>query len=497
MNNTRHHGLPSLSIAYAKQSLGYVEKERIAGMVHLGIGAFHRAHQAWYTQKAMELEGGNWYVVGVSLRSANVASQLNPQNGLYTIVEQSSDSTTCCVNDSVLDVLVAPESPGKVINVMSQEYIHIVTLSITEKGYCSEPASGELNIKHPDIVHDLAHLESPITAIGFLVAAIKHRIKQNVPPFTVISCDNLPENGRLLQQMVLSFAQHISPALARRIETDYCFPCTMVDRIVPAISHDYRLRYTKKLGYYDAGLVLTEPFTQWVIEDCFAGPRPAWEHAGALVTNDVAAFETMKLRLLNGSHSAIAYLGFLANKQYVADVMSVNTLATFIRYVMLQELLPSVKVPVGIDSLHYCEQLTERFNNPNLPYRTDQIATDGSQKLPQRLLNPLRHQLKHDANITGICYVLAAWMVYVSGSDLASKPIEVKDPLATDLAQMAKKYKQNNREWVFNILCIDAIFGKDLRHNSRLCDELTDCLTKLRESADVESTLSKYMDIGS
>jgi fructuronate reductase len=491
MNNQQ---LPSLSLQYAKQFLGYVEKERLAGIVHLGIGAFHRAHQASYTQQAMKLDGGNWHVIGVSLRSPNVANQLNPQNGLYTIIEQGTDNNNYSVNDTVVEVLVAPEAPEKVIDAMCQKHIHIVSLSITEKGYCYEPASGELNLQHPDIIHDLANIDSPTSAIGFLVAAMQQRIADDMPPLTVISCDNLPDNGRLLQQMVLAFAQQISPVLAQNIASQYSFPCTMVDRIVPATSQEDVERYANELGYRDAGLVLTEPFTQWVIEDNFAGPRPAWEKAGALFTKDVAAFETMKLRLLNGSHSAIAYLGYLADKKYVADVMDVETLANFIKHLMQHELKPSVKVPFGIDITQYCEQLVARFKNTNLHHRTYQIAMDGSQKLPQRLLNPLRHQLKSNGEITGICYVLAAWMVYVSGYDLSKNLIQVQDPIKDELAEFAISYQQSDPLWVSKILSIEAIFGKDLQHNTRLQDTLADCLSKLRQHGNVELTLSSHMD---
>jgi fructuronate reductase len=441
----------------------------------------------------MQLAGGDYHIIGVSLRSASVANQLNPQDGLYTIVEQGSEGTKTTISSAISEVIVAPNAPSKVLDAMCQPNIHIVSLTITEKGYCHDPASGKLNLHHKDIAHDLSHLEAPRTAIGFLVGAMQRRIALQLAPMSIISCDNLPDNGHLLKQMVLTFAQKIDHKLALRIESEYTFPCTMVDRIVPATTEQDIAKFSAQLGYIDEAMVVTEPFTQWVIEDKFAGLRPAWEHAGALITDDVRAFETMKLRLLNGSHSSIAYLGFLANKKYVADVMSVEVLAAFVDYIMHKEILPSVEVPTGIDISHYCQQLLKRFANPNLHHQTYQIAMDGSQKLPQRLLNPLRHQLETGGSVIGICMVVAAWMQYASGFDLNKQAIEVQDPMARELAQITK-HALTSESWVTEMLELDAIFGEDLKHHTHLVQTLTTCLEQLRADANIEQTLNNFMD---
>ena len=485
--------MPRLQAELASSNLGYKNTPRVAGIVHIGIGAFHRAHQGHYTQRAMELDGGDWHTIGVSLRSATVANQLNPQDGLYTIVEQGKDGLKSTLNHSITEVIVAPEAPARVLDALCLEHVHIVSLTITEKGYCHDPASGALNLEHKDIVHDLQNLGAPRTAIGFLVSAMQRRIAHQLPPLSILSCDNLPDNGALLKQMVLTFAKLVNEELAARIESDYSFPCTMVDRIVPSTTEQDRAKLAKTLGYTDEAMVITEPFTQWVIEDNFAGPRPAWDKAGALVTNNVHAFETMKLRLLNGSHSSIAYLGYLSNKEYVADVMKVELMASFIRHIMHNEILPTVQVPDGIDILQYCEQLLERFANPNLYHRTYQIAMDGSQKLPQRLLNPLREQIKNGRAYGGICLVIAAWMQYVSGYDLKCNRIEVQDPMAMELAQVAKQHATNVEFWVSDMLCIDAIFGDDLKHHEPLLQRLITSLESLRASKDIQRQLRHFI----
>jgi len=501
-------------------------------IVHLGIGAFHRAHQAAYTHKAAQLFGQQleqqfeqqkndvWKIIGVSLRSATVANQLNPQDGLYTLVEEASEATNTTLISSISKVIVAPESPEQVVACIADKNVHIVSLTITEKGYCHDPASGELNLEHPDIQFDLHNLSRPKTAIGFLVSGIAQRIEAQLPALTIMSCDNLPDNGHLLKKLVMSFAEQVSAELANKIAEEYCFPCTMVDRIAPAVTPEQIAYYSKKLGYEDQALVVTEPFSQWVIEDNFAGIRPAWDKVGALFVKDVSPFETMKLRLLNGSHSSIAYLGYLANKTYVADVMQVPELAQFIKHIMFNELLPSVSVPDGIDLNEYCLALLERFKNPNLHHKTQQIAMDGSQKLPQRLLSPLEFHLDntnaqdaivtdHAQSYTGICFVLAAWMQYVSGVNLSGENIEVSDPLSAKFAELARlsqhtaesdmsplalastlpESKLSESIYVEHLLKVQEVFGSRLNQNQTVKDLIINSLRSLRTDQDLITTL--------
>jgi fructuronate reductase len=486
------NALPRLNLALAS-TLGIDgSKQRVAGIVHLGIGAFHRGHQAVYTQHAMQKAGGDWHIVGVSLRSANVAKQLAPQDGLFTLVERG-DSDRQEIISTVTNVLVASDSPARVLEIMGSPNIHIVTLTITEKGYCHDPASGLLNLEHPDIKHDLRCLDAPCTAIGFIVAAIQRRVVNKMPPLTIISCDNLPDNGALLKDMVLAFATQISTDLATTIDKQYSFPCTMVDRIVPATTADAIAQQSQKLGYLDEAMILTEPFSQWIIEDKFVGPRPAWDDAGALLVEDVRAFETMKLRLLNGSHSAIAYLGYLAHKTFVADFMQIPVFAEFVSYLMTKELLPSVDVPADICIEDYCNNLLIRFSNPHLHHRTYQIAMDGSQKLPQRLLNPLRFAIENRCDYSGICYVIAAWMHYVCGVDMQGESINIQDPLANELVKIAQQNSHSVQDTVSALLSFESVFGKDLNKNVQLQKKLCDCLSTLQKDQSIETTISRFM----
>lgn len=455
------------------------------GIVHLGIGAFHRAHQARYTQNAMLASGGDWRITGVSLRSETVARQLNPQDGLYTLIEQDADSISSQVISAIDSVLVAPQNPSVVLARLCDQSTRIVSLTITEKGYCHDPASGDLNFSHPDILYDLSHLDSPRSAIGFLVSAMQRRISQNLPAFTVMSCDNLPENGNLLHGLVLSFAAKVSPVLAASIDHQYRFPCSMIDRIVPAVTTDVISYNAKKQGYADHAVVATERFSQWVIEDNFACGRPDWAAAGALLVNDVHRFETMKLRLLNGSHSAIAYLGYLSGLNTVAEVIQIEAFQTFIRDLMHSEVMPSLAQPQGIDLNAYSEQLIQRFLNPNLHHQTYQIAMDGSQKLPQRLLNPLHFQRQHQGPMDRICLTIAAWIQYSSGVSLQGEKIVVQDPLSERLQQVAQPYVNQSSPdvyaWVTAIFKLEAIFDSTLASEQSIHARVSHWLTLLRE----------------
>jgi fructuronate reductase len=471
-------------------------------VVHLGIGAFHRAHQAVFTQDANAAQqtgsknaNEQWRIIGVSLRSNSVAKQLNPQDGLYTVVEKGTSTQLKLIN--VIDrVLVAPESTDAVLTELSCSNTHVVTLTITEKGYCHDPANGTLNLTHPDIQYDLVNLTRPKTAIGFLVKAIQNRIDQGRAPLSILSCDNLPNNGELLKRVVLAFATQVDPELAQRICDDYSFISTMVDRIVPATSDDDLHEFSTMTGLSDHGLVTTEPFKQWVIEDKFVGHRPAWDLAGALLVEDVHAFETMKLRLLNGSHSSIAYLGYLAGKRYVSDVMQDANLAALIKRIMIQEILPSVDVPSGIQIQKYCEQLLARFNNVHLKHQTYQIAMDGSQKLPQRLVRVIEYHLQTTPNQSehckAICLVFAAWCHYVSGIDLQGDPFDVQDPYAETLKEIHIKFTGDARSLVVALLRFEPIFGQVFLNQEVLIDLISEQYQMLQTTKSIPKTINAF-----
>lgn len=435
------------------------------GIVHLGIGAFHRAHQAAYTEQVLASGDLRWGIVGASLRSPDTRDALNPQRGLYTLNVRSGAGDDLAIIGAIKDVLVAPESPAALIEAMARADVKIVTLTVTEKGYCHDPATGELNEKHPDIVHDLANPSAPRSAVGFLVEALARRRAHGVKPFTVLCCDNLPSNGKTVRRVVTRFAQLRDKALGEFVATEVKFPSTMVDRIVPATTDEDRDLIAQVLGTTDAWPVMTEPFTQWVIEDDFGDARPAWEKFGAELVNDVEPYEHMKLRLLNGSHSTLAYLGYLAGYQTVSEAMSDPALAQLVSDLMEFESAPTLHMPPGADVAAYRASLLARFRNPALKHRTWQIAMDGSQKLPQRLLGTARDRLAKGQSIPRIALGVAAWMRYVTGVDEKGAPIDVRDPLADTFKTIAAQANGNPAALAKGLFGIETIFGKDLPAN--------------------------------
>jgi fructuronate reductase len=454
------------------------------GIVHLGIGAFHRCHMAVYTDDVLARAGGDWRILGVSLRSTAIRDQLNPQNGLYTVVVKGNEATTARVIGSVAGVLFAPEDPARVVEAMAAPSTRVLSLTVTEKGYCHSPATGDLNESHPDVVHDLANPGAPRSAIGYLAAGLARRRDLDSGPVTVLSCDNLPSNGRVVERIVRRFADLAYPGLTGWMDREVAFPCTMVDRIVPAMEPADVEAFAAETGLDDAAVLRTEVFTQWVIEDRFAAGRPAWEDAGATLVDDVEPYEEAKLRMLNGSHSALAYLGYLAGCAYIHEAMAVPALRSLVDTLMKREAATSLNVPQGLDTDAYREALKDRFDNRALQHRTYQIAMDGSQKIPQRLLGTLRHHLDTGGPIGACSLAVAGWMRYVMAVDEQGNPIAVQDPLAERLGELADDAGPDAGALVDAFLGIEEIFGPDLRGNRRLKDELVEWLRRLlREGA--------------
>lgn len=449
------------------------------GIVHLGIGAFHRCHMAVYTDDVLARTGGDWRILGISLRSPAIRDQLEPQDGLYTVVVKGNDTVAARVIGSVAGVLFAPEDPARVIEAMAAPATRVVSLTVTEKGYCHSPATGELNEAHPDIVHDLASPDAPRSAIGYLAAGLARRRADGGGPITVLSCDNLPSNGRVAARIVRRFADLAYPGLTDWMDGRVAFPCTMVDRIVPAMEPQDVDAFASGTGVADAAVLQTEPFTQWVIEDHFTAGRPAWERAGATLVDDVEPWEDAKLRMLNGSHSALAYLGYLAGCAYVHEAMAIPALRTLVDTLMEREAAASLNVPEGMDTDAYRKALEARFGNRALPHRTYQIATDGSQKIPQRLLGTLRHHLGTGGPISACSLAVAGWMRYVMAVDEAGHPIAVQDPLAERLRAAADRAGRDASALVDALLGFEEIFGPDLRGNRRLRGELVEWLRRL------------------
>ena len=458
--------------AYEPRSIGI-------GIVHLGIGAFHRAQTAVYSDDALAIQRGDWGICGVSLRSPGVRDRLAPQEGLYTSVAKSPSAVRRRVIGSVREVLFLGDQGHEVHARLVAPETKIVTLTITEKGYCHDPSTGRLNFAHPDIARDLADPEHPASAVGLMVTALDARRASHGRPFTVLCCDNLPHNGALVGGLVLSYAERRDETLAHWIRDHVTFPSTMVDRIVPATTAEDIAANDAALGVHDAAPVVHEPFKQWAIEDNFAAGRPAWERAGAQLVDDVAPFEAMKLRLLNASHSAFAYLGYLAGHEFIYQVAAERDFEAYMRSLMRDEVAPTLSVPRGVDGSAYQDALVERFRNPALPHRTQQIAMDGSQKLPQRLLGTIRDNLVAGRGIDRLALAVAGWMRYVAGVDEAGREIKVSDPLAPEFARVAAGHRRDPEGLGRELLAIRAIFGEDLPANPRFSGKVIAWLTAL------------------
>ena len=456
-----------------------------AGIVHLGLGAFFRAHGAIYVEQAMAASGGDWGIVGVSLQSPGTRDRLAPQGWAYTALQLGLEGETAQVVTVLRDVLVAPENPQAVLDAMTAPAVRIVSLTVTEKGYCHEPSTGRLNADHPDIRHDLDN-PLPRSAPGFLVRALQARRAAGIPPFTVLCCDNLPENGHVVRGVVLDLARLIDPDLAAWIEAQGAFPSTMVDRIVPATTPADVDRVETLTGRRDEAPVMHEPFRQWVVEDRFCNGRPDLGAVGVQLVEDVTPFEHMKLRMLNGTHSSLAYLGYLAGHQTIADTMADPVMAQFVDRLWRSEIIPALTPPPGTDLAAYADALAARYANPAIRHRTWQIAMDGSQKLPQRILGTIAEGRAAGRPVPGLTLAVAAWMRYASGRDEAGGTIEVKDPLAP---QMAALWRDDPAATVDGFLALSQVFPAVLRDDAGFRADLTDALTRLvRDGARVAAS---------
>jgi fructuronate reductase len=456
---------------------GYDRARVTPGIVHLGIGAFHRAHQAVVIDDLLAAGATDWGIVGASLRSSDTYDALVPQDCLYTVAVRSGAGTEHRIVGSVLQAEVAKNNPAQLITRMADPATRIVSLTITEKGYCHTPQTGELDANHPDIIHDLANPDAPRSAPGFIVAALARRRATGVAPFTVLSCDNLSANGHTVKRILTQFASLRSPELGKWIADQVACPSTMVDRIVPETTDADRAAVAAELGMTDAWPVITEPFTQWIVEDNFPNGRPDFARAGVQLVADVTPFEHMKLRLLNASHSALAYLGYLAGHETIASTMTDDRFVGFARGVM-EDAAVTLAMPEGTDLKAYSASLLQRFANPALRHRTWQIAMDGSQKLPQRLLGTMQDRLRQGLSIDTHALAVAGWMRYVTAYDEKGLPIDVRDPIATELAAIASAAGPVAGRLAPALLDVRAIFG-EFGNDPRLRVAVTRALAQL------------------
>lgn len=457
------------------------------GIVHFGPGAFHRVHQACYVDTALH-DDPRWGICEVSLHSAGVRDALVAQDGLYTVAILDEESSFRVVG-SVKEVLVAPESPGAVLERMASPSTRIVSATITEKGYCLDQEGG-LDFSHPAIAHDLEHAEAPRTFVGFLARALRMRHDLQCEPFNVISCDNLADNGHRLRRAVLEFVRSSDPTLAAWVEKEVPFPCTMVDSITPATDDALRARVKEALGIEDRWPVQREFFSQWVIENELRGSQPDWAAVGVTVTDDVAGFERAKLRLLNGAHSTLAYAGILAGYETVSSAMRDDALANFIRRMMSEDIRTGLAAPRGLDLDQYIEAVLRRFRNPAIRHLLSQIAWDGSQKLPFRILPTITGNLAAGRSIARLCVPLAAWFHFIRRQ--VRNGGQLVDPLAVQLAEIAGRCTGQATDDVATFLGLAKVFSTELTGNATFRAALESVYSRLSE-VDNPATLGEVL----
>jgi mannitol 2-dehydrogenase len=473
--------LDSLPDAVARPT--YDRSQVTEGIVHFGVGGFHRAHEAMYVDALMNdgkaLEFG---IVGVGTmpQDTRMRDALNGQDGLYSLVVKHPDGRRePRVIGSILRFLHAADDPGAVLAVMRTASTRIVSLTITEGGYLFHPSTGEFDAEHPLIQPDLAQGATPTTPFGFIVEALRLRRKDGTAPFTVMSCDNIPGNGDVAKKMIVAFARLKDPDLASWIESSVCFPNSMVDRITPVTTPEDIQALKDEFGVEDAWPVVCEPFTQWALEDAFEGGaagRPAFQDVGVQLVPDVEPYELMKLRLLNASHQALCYLGYLSGYRYAHEVCQDPLFVDFLLAYMDREATPTLHDVRGVDLTAYKHQLIERFANPEVRDTLARLCAESSDRIPKWLVPVIRTNLEKAGEIERSALVVASWARYAEGVDEQGQPIEVVDQLKDRV--MAAAARQQDQPLAF--VQDEQLFG-DLATNERFAEVYTGWLDSLHQ----------------
>jgi fructuronate reductase len=435
------------------------------GMAHIGLGAFHRCHQGEYTDDMLESRRANWGVVGVNLRPPSIGPMLGKQDGLYARrLRDDSGVDNVRIIGCIRRVVDAQTDVAPAIAALSDPRIKVVTLTITEKGYCHVPATGVIDENHPDISHDLNEPAAPRSAPGVLVAALEQRRRTGASGLTLLSCDNIPSNGAVLHGVVGHLARAHSPDLAQWIHDRVTFPSSMVDRIVPATGETDVAEISTILGRSDQACVVGEPFRQWVIEDRFAAGRPPWDVAGAQFVTDVSPYELIKMRVLNGAQTTLCYLGALGGLQYTFEDARHPVLESFVRRMLQEETAPNLPIAPGMGAQGYIDLSLRRLRNSTIRHRNHQIATDGSQKIVQRLLNPMRDRIRQGAPFERLACAVAGYIAYLAAaSPRYGARWQPSDPFASAVRDIADDPAGDLNLLVRRTMELSAIFGSDLR----------------------------------
>ena len=450
------------------------DRDRVCiGVVHFGPGAFHRVHQACYFDGALAHDR-RWGICEVSLRTSGVRDALEPQDGLYTIAILDA-KTSYRVVGALREFLVAAESPAGVLARLAHRDTKLVTATITEKGYCLR-ADGTLDFSHPDIQNDVRHPGSPLSFVGYVTEGLRLRREQNLPPPNIVSCDNLTGNGAKLRRAVVDLARQRDAGLAAWVENEVAFPSTMIDSITPATDDALRARVAGDLGVIDRWPVQREFFTQWVVEDVTRGEVPDWRAIGVTVTSDVEQFEQAKLRLLNGAHSTLAYLGSLAGHETVAQAMHDAGLSSFVTQLMTEDIAPTLAAPNLTD---YIATILRRFRNPSIRHLLSQIAWDGSQKLPFRLLGTIADALAAGRPIARLCMPIAAWFHFLRRK--ARKDERANDPLAERCSSSASRALVMRDTTFASSSRLERVFPRALAADSTVLANLSEVYAAIAE----------------
>ncbi|WP_314915635.1 mannitol dehydrogenase family protein [Pseudomonas helleri] len=459
----------------------YLDSDTQHGIAHFGVGGFHRAHQAFYTDALMD-QGRDldWSICGIGLRPEDrkVRDDLAGQDYLYTLFELGdSDDTQSRIIGSISNMLLAEDNIQAVIDKLASPHIRIVSLTITEGGYCIDDSTGEFMAQLPQIQQDLAQPHAPRTVFGVLCAALAQRRANHTPAFTVMSCDNLPHNGNVARKALLAFAALSNPELHDWIAANVSFPNAMVDRITPMTSNAHRLQLHDQLGIDDAWPVVCEPFIQWVLEDKFSNGRPAWEAVGVQLTDDVTPYEEMKIKLLNGSHLALTYLGFLKGYRFVHDTMNDPLFVAYMRAYMDQDVTPQLAPVPGIDLAVYKNTLVQRFSNQAIADQLERVCSDGSSKFPKFTVPTINRLIADGAELKRAALVVAAWALYLKGVDETGQTYAIPDPRA----EFCQALVADDELIVQRLLGVEEIFGTAIAQSAEFVAAFEWCLNSLRE----------------
>jgi mannitol-1-phosphate/altronate dehydrogenase len=462
-------------------ALPYDRARATPGIVHIGLGGFHRAHMARYAHDLMTVdpESLGWGIAGAGLREADrpLLDALARQDGLYTLIERDTDGETTTMIGSILRVIDASASTAALLDAIDDPAIRIVSLTVTEHGYCLDRATKRLDMGHELIAHDLMRPHDPRSVIGVIVEALRRRREAGLPAFTALSCDNVQHNGDVLARAVLALARACEPALAVWIEREACFPNAMVDRITPVPKAEDTAVFYKRTGIEDAAPLMAETFRQWVIEDRFADGRPAWDKAGTQFVTDVTPYEKMKLRLLNASHLAVAALGQLAGFTGIAEAIGHPLIRHHMEALMERETGPTLDPVSGVDLPAYRRSLIARFANPAIPDTIERVNTDAALNY---LLDPIRDRLAAGTELPLLALALAAWLRRVRGEDEAGRPVPVYHPLAAEMRARAIEGGPNPAP----LLAMKALFG-DLSDDGRLHTAVAPWLASLYDAGAI------------